>query len=434
MAIEKSRLISKIFFGVFWMLAAIPFFMQELTPDVYEKIISPLQLIADFSLICLGLWVVKKKTDWFFIITFFILAYISTCVYNGLSLTSLINGLRLYLCFMFVIPIFRYFYDDENRRTTFIKKTDKALYLFLWLQLPTATIQCILYGAYDYVGGSLGWMLSGEMSTLVYLVSFYFMHKNWNKEKSYFQNIKENWTLIFLLVPSFLNETKISFVYLLMYFFFLLPMDRKFIKRMLIFIPCMIILFSIAGYFYLSVTGADDNVLTEQYITMYLSGDDDALNYMELAIDQGADELGDDQGDLFRGIKIAALPFLHMKEPHAAMLGFGVSQFKGGKSLDKTEFAKEHEWLLKGTVMTVFMVLVELGYLGLILVSIFWIALFMQKPKECTRNKPLIFYLILSVILLAFYNNAFICTPFYLIFLYISFISNRWNYVQCQTA
>lgn len=427
--IEKSKLISKIFFGVFWIAAITPFFGQEFMPSVYEKISSPLFALIDFVLILLGAWVIRDKKDWFFLLLFVGFSFISTCIVNDYSILFFVNGLRLYLCYIIIVPIFRYFLTDDHRSKGFIEKMDRALYIFLWLQLPTAAVQCFLYGAYDQVGGSMGWMMSGEMSTLVYLISFYFMHKKWDKDKSYIINIKENWVLILLLLPSFLNETKISFVYLLMYFFFLLPMDRKFIKRMLIFIPSMLVVILIAGYFYLSVTGASDDVMTEQYITMYLTGDDEALTYIEVAADKGVDEIGDDQGDLFRGIKFAAIPFVQMREPHAPYLGFGVGQFKGGSSIDKSEFAKEFDWLLKGTVMGIFAIIIELGYAGIILIALFWWTVF-RKQKDNVRNRQITFYLILTILLLGVYNNAFICVPFYLIFIYISLISQHWNYTK----
>lgn len=427
--IEKSKFISKIFFGVFWIVAITPFFGQELMLGVYEKLSSPMFALIDLAIIFLGLWTLKRKVDKFILLLFAAVAYISSCIFNDLSIIFFLNGLRLYIAYMMVVPIYNYFFSEESRRNAFVGKMDKALYIFLWFQFPTAVIQCVLYGAYDYVGGSLGWMMSGEMSTLVYLISFYFMHKKWDKDKSYIINIKENWVLILLLLPSFLNETKISFVYLLMYFFFLLPMDRKFIKRMLIFIPSMLVVILIAGYFYLSVTGASDDVMTEQYITMYLTGDDEALTYIEVAADKGVDEIGDDQGDLFRGIKFAAIPFVQMREPHAPYLGFGVGQFKGGSSIDKSEFAKEFDWLLKGTVMGIFAIIIELGYAGIILIALFWWTVF-RKQKDNVRNRQITFYLILTILLLGVYNNAFICVPFYLILIYISLISQHWNYTK----
>ena len=217
--IEKSKFISKIFFGVFWIVAITPFFGQEFMPSVYEKISSPLFALIDFVLILLGAWVIRDKKDWFFLLLFVGFSFISTCIINDYSILFFVNGLRLYLCYIIIVPIFRYFLTDDHRSKGFIEKMDRALYIFLWLQLPTAAVQCFLYGAYDQVGGSMGWMMSGEMSTLVYLISFYLMHKNWDSSKSYIDNIRANWILIFLLIPSFLNETKISFIYLLMYIY-----------------------------------------------------------------------------------------------------------------------------------------------------------------------------------------------------------------------
>ena len=428
LVLEKSKLVTKIFIGVFWLVAVIPFLGQELMPGVYEKISTLLYAFVDFVIISLGLWVIKDKKDWAILIAFVALSFISTYVVNGYSILFYINGLRMYLCYILCVPIYRYFFDDLKKRNMFTQKMDRVLYIFLWLQLPVALVQFFLYGAYDNVGGTMGWMMSGEMSTLVYLISFYFMHKNWDKAKSYIVNIKENWVLILLLLPSFLNETKISFVYLMMYFFFLLPIDRKFIKRMLIFIPCMVVVFFIAGYFYLTVTGAGDDVLTEEYFTMYFTGDDDALTYMEFAVDNGVEEIGDDQGDIFRGVKFAAIPFIQMRESHAPYIGFGIGQFKGGTVFDKSEFANEFEWLFKGAVMGFYMVIIELGYAGLLFILLFWIITFKTISKR--SNKGLLLYQIFTVIILGIYNNAFITTAFYIIFFYIVFVNNNWKIIR----
>jgi hypothetical protein len=52
----------------------------------------------------------------------------------------------------------------------------------------------------------------------------------------------------------------VAFVFLAMYFFFLVPIDRKFIKRMIYVVPTIFIVLIGAGYVYLSFVdtkGAD---------------------------------------------------------------------------------------------------------------------------------------------------------------------------------
>ena len=84
--IEKSKFISKIFFGVFWIVAITPFFGQEFMPSVYEKISSPLFALIDFVLILLGAWVIRDKKDWFFLLLFVGFSFISTCIINDYSI------------------------------------------------------------------------------------------------------------------------------------------------------------------------------------------------------------------------------------------------------------------------------------------------------------------------------------------------------------
>ena len=76
--IEKSKLISKIFFGVFWIAAITPFFGQELMLGVYEKLSSPMFALIDLAIIFLGLWTLKRKVDKFILLLFAAVAYISS--------------------------------------------------------------------------------------------------------------------------------------------------------------------------------------------------------------------------------------------------------------------------------------------------------------------------------------------------------------------
>ena len=424
LVVDKANMVSKIFFGVFWITAVIPFIGQEFIPGIYDSVSPLIFAFIDFVLILLGLWLIRSKADWIVLLSLLLITFLSTCVFNKLPILQYLNGLRLYIGFVFVLPIIRYFFSTPEIKQEFIKKMDKALYLFLWIQVPCMSYQCYLYGAFDKVGGSLGWMMSGVITTLIYLISFYLMLKRWDKNKSYLKNISDNWILIFLLFPSYLNETKIAFVFLAMYFFFLVPIDRKFIKRMVYVLPLICAMLIGASYVYLSLVNTNgDDIFSKEYIEIYLSGDDELVELVEYVMDNNIEEV--EETDFARGLKFAVLPLILKREPHASLIGYGVGLYKGGTMVEKSEFSKQYNWLLQGTIMQAFLFMIELGWIGLIWYIFFWLLCF--KCSKLQRNKQLQLYLILTIIIISLYSCNFIIVPFYLIFMFLAYISGEWN-------
>lgn len=425
LVLKKSKLYVNLLLFAFWLIGGVPFFGQELISGVYLKLVSPILLIADSILVFLGLCVLRNKIDKIMLFLFIIISLLSTCVFNGTQLILYINGIRPYISFLFILPIIRYFLDDSYRRISFIEIMDKTLYVFLILQLPCAIIQCIQYGAFDNVGGTLGWMQSGEMSTLVYLISLYFMHKKWDDSIGYLENIKRNLILIIALFPSFLNETKVSFIYLLLYFFFLLPLDKKMIGRVLILVPIVSVVMLLVGAFYLSI-GGKGNTFSEEFITEYLFGNVDGRDYVEYLLDYGSDDdlvAEDDFGDLARGVKLLAIPVIWETKSYAMMTGFGLGNFKGGSNLQKTKFSEEYQWIITGTRMTFFMFAIELGLFGLIWFLIYWI-LVLKKWRNTTGGIiQVVIYQIILLLITGIYNAPFTNITFGIIFIYIMYVS-----------
>lgn len=420
--IDKDSTIANLLITAFWLIGGVPFFGQELALSAYEFLSSKLLLLADAIIIILGLKLIKHKLDWIILISFIALSFISTCVLNDESILQFFNGIRQYISFIFIIPIVRYFFSDNSKRNAFINIIDKNLYLFLWLQLPCTVIQCALYGAFDQVGGSLGWMMSGEISTLVYLISLYFMRKRWNHDISYIANIRKNAELILLLLPSFLNETKVSFIYLMLYFFFVMPMDKKLILRTLILTPCVILILAVMSAFYSMMAGGKSGVFTQEYLENYMYGDADGRDYVEFILENGSEVIDEDQGDIARFIKLSAVPVIMEERAHASLCGFGVGQFKGGTVLEPTKLAKEYEWLFQGTKMMIYLVALELGLLGVIWYILFWIS-YARGDKSKQKDIPMLIYLMIVVAVISIYNVAFCNLAFGIIFMYIFYNS-----------
>ncbi len=422
---NKTKIVVWMLLGIFWIMSTYNFILQETMPALHAKVASYFLLFGDVSIACLGLWLMRDKYDIIFFSSFILITFVSARI-NGNSLIFWANGLRHYTAFLFVLPIIRYLLATKPRLKYFIAVFDKNLYAFLWLQVPCMIYQCILYGAYDNVGGSLGWMMSPVISTLIYIISFYFLIKKWDFNLNLTQNLKNNWILIFLLFPSYLNETKISFIFLALYFLLMIPMYKQFARMVIVVIPIIAVALTAVGYLYMSIVDTHgDDVFSREYIEYYLYGDDDAQEYiMEYFLER--EEVDYDEGDIARGIKFLILPTL-MDEDNSWLLGHGIGQFKGGTQLEQSKFAKHYDWLLQGTVMHGFQWLIETGIIGCIWIVCYYLYLFRIFTKRRKRELRIQWYVGIITILLIPYANNFLFIPFSIIYTYIVFLSAHWR-------
>lgn len=425
-SVLKYKLVVKVLMITFWVLGTYNFIFQETVPSVLDKISIYVSILSELIIVLLGLWTLRSKADKALIVSFLVLAIISNRVNNG-SLILLFNGLRHYIPMMFLLPIVRYLFGTRERATYFIGVMDKSLYIFLWLQVPAMVYQCALYGAFDNVGGTLGWMCSGMISCLIYVISFYLMICRWDFDKNYLENLRNNWILIVLLLPSYLNETKISFIYLIMYFFFLVPMDRKFLLKALAVLPIVVAAVAGAGYLYMTFVNTEgEDPFTGDFIEQYTLGND-FMN--ELVIEGYMNKVMPDvqETDFARGIKFRVTPILLSDNPHGWLLGYGVGQFKGGSHVEQTEFAKNYSWFLQGTNMFAMMMIIELGIPGCIWLLAYFFVLFRWFYRVKSRNNRLQWFMGLTVLSVLAYGPNFIYIAFMLPMLYIIFMSSRWR-------
>lgn len=413
MRVERSELYKNILFTAFWVYALFGFISNELLPFMAGAR-TVFLLFYDATIVSLGLLTLKKKEDIFFILSFIVISFIFTCNLNGYSFLYYINGLRDFITFLFIIPIFRYFFSEEDRRNDFIKSFDKQLYMFLVIQVPCVVWQFIKYGANDHGGGSLGNWNSGVVSTLIYLISFYLIQKHFDKN-NYIKSLWENKRYIILLFPTFLNETKVSFVFLIMYFFLLIPIDRKIFIRVLAAIPIFVGLVFAAITLYLSSTGNTGDIFSlEYYMEGYLM-DDESEDWALWLFENG--EWSDD--DVPRFTKILYLSEINEEYPGHVYTGFGVGLFKGGTIMDTSDFYIQNEWFLMGTVPYVIHILMQLGLVGLIWIIVFWVVKIGLPRKDTKRNLNLQLYIIFLVLIIFFYNDTFRNPFMSLILLYV---------------
>ena len=416
MRIEKSLLIQRILLLWFWVLTCTGFINDELL-GFSMSIRGGSLLLTDIALLLLALWTIREKWDYIIIGLFMLISWWSTCVVNGLSLVAWINGSRVFYGMLFLLPIFRYFWQNETRLERFVHEVDKSLFIFLVLQAFCIVWQFSKYGSGDHVGGSFGNGFSGMVSVITYIVSFYLLQKRIDNNR-FFYSLRQHWYLIALLLPTFLNETKISFVLIIIYFMFLTKVNRKWFSRILVIIPIAVIVLSVGFSLYF------DNVANptgETDIEEYFVGQD--LEY-EMNAAEYAAENNDNFYDIPRIAKIAFIGIVFQENPGKWFWGFGVSIYKGHQNLEENPFSKTYDWLVGGTNPYLCHVAFQLGTVGIIFFAILFASWFMRRlPRHGHRNHSLQLYLATVVMIMLVYSDFWRETIFCYFFLILLCLS-----------
>lgn len=407
--VEKYKLFSRIFFTAVWVQLCATFIFTELIPGLEGKQ-SYLYLLSDMVYLTLGLVTIKHRRDVFVVGSFYTIAIISAVV-NHQGIIVFLNGSREFFGLLFMAPIIRYFLSGDNA-DRFVRSVDRQLYVFLWVQLPCLVFQFVKYGAGDQGGGSLGYGCSGIVTTLIFLISFYLVNKRWDETRSYVWNIYNNRILVLLLFMTILNETKIGFIYIILYFIFLMKIDRRFIFRLVMSVPLVIALFSLMSYLYFTVTNANSEAFSEElFIDYFVGADMDALVDMAVAAQYEGTEF-ENIVDLPRFGRFLLLPEIFDSCDGGYILGAGIGQFKGGSVLETTELSSSFQWLLSGSVITIFFVVVQLGILGMIWI-VYTIISLLFTPDRQVRGNSIFAYMAVLFVLTFIYNDslriAYVC-------------------------
>ena len=411
MVLSKPKIVINVVLALFWVWCTMGFISEELAPFLLN-LKSGFFFLIDALMLLVGVLVLKNKWDKIFVISFIAITFVITCLYNKYGMVFYMNGLREFVYIISLIPILRYLYDSSQERA-FVEKFDKHLFIFLIVQAICITFQFVKYGANDHGGGSMGNGYSGFVSILIYLISFYLMKKRMNPERFLASLVENKWLLI-LLYPTFLNETKISFIFLILYFVLLMPIDRKMFMRLVFTLPIGILVVVLVFNMYIGATGNKDDVLSvDYYMNEYLmAGDDnDIVDWMEHLYDHGEDLAIDGSNDLPRFTKIALIPELHAEYPGHVITGYGVGHFKGGTSIERSKFYLENEWLLKGSIPYSYQMYIQGGFIALAYFIIMWFRLVSLKLGE-EKELGVICYIIILTLIILLYNDFFAyCFP-----------------------
>ncbi len=405
--VEKYLLYSRIFFVTLWVMLTFPFVSQEIIPQLQSLHVTVF-LLADAIFLIMGLLTLRDRRDIIVFVSFLFIGLFSSIVLNRQGIGVTFNGTRSYFGIIFSVPIIRWFLTGKNA-DRFMRSFDKLLFVFLIIQVPCIFWQFLKYGAGDRVGGSLGNWSSGVISSLIYSTSFYLVSKRWDYDH-YVESIKKNYIYILLLIPTFFNETKASFIYLFLYFILLLRLKLSVVKQLVWILPAILIIGSGLGVIYLKVTNQDaDRVLSYDFFKEYLFGES-TEHVVDLALaveDNGlvVDDTWNNVIDVPRFTKIIVVPTVFKESHKSIWWGAGLGQFKGTNVVGLTPFSKRYFWLLRGSKPWVFYVFVELGIIGLIWVIMTLVSL-LRRRSATSNGLNIKLYIGFMLLFFFLYNDS----------------------------
>lgn len=360
---------------------------------VFGKTESIYRLFLDLILIVIGVSSIQinKRTKPLLIVflVFIVLSFFSFLINNKeLKFSEYINGIREFLPY-FLFPFIYLRIFQSRRRIVFIKNFNRFLYFFLSLQIPVSLYQFLRYGAGDNVGGTLGNGGSGILTFTIFLTTYYLMTQGLNPKNVFKSLLKKSYLLIFWL-PIFINETKISFLLIILFFIFLnlfsLYNLRKYIITGIVIIPLLMAFDSI--YENTTNNSFTKEILDKDFIENYLSSNEDHYT------------------DIPRFQKIAI--FVTTFDTDYVLLGKGIGHFKGGTTMNLTSFASTYQWLLLGSRPMSFFLLVQVGILGIILFLTYWILIINSRDRKYTLSysRNIIIFTTICLLLILMYNDS----------------------------
>ncbi len=332
---------------------------------------------------------------------------------HELGLLYFVNGLRDFLPYLLFPVIFLNIFQSAAFRSL-PKTIDVFLYIFLIFQIPAAFLQFFESGAGDEVGGTLGSGGSGMLTFTIYLSTYYLMIRDFDHRKFMKSLWKRSYLLLFW-IPTFINETKISFLMIILFFILLAPLKLSSIFKITFIAALIIPVLLLFNNFYSQVAGKDffTDIFKKEYLQEYLLGNDNV------------DLSGNMDVPRLMKIKLA----LELQKGDRFIFGNGIGQFKGGSVLDLTSFSTRYNWLLAGSVPMSFFVFIQAGLVGYIVFVLIWFNLL----KKAWRNKSFIYarnfslYCTISFVIIQFYNDSLRALFFCCMMMYFMTFAASWE-------
>jgi len=323
---------------------------------------------------------------------FLVSAFITVVVnVDALGLVAQLSALRQPL-FLFSALIVAYDIFQSPHRERFLRWFTAFLVVFALAQIPTSVLQFIQFGPGDEVGGTYGLRGgSGYVTQVLFLIVFFLLTRYGSLHEGMRFSLTKLLVFSVLLVPCFLNETKISFV--LLPAFLLLMLETRRIYRLVPFLLFGgLLLYGLYSYYDHAVGGARV-LLDERFLERYLLYD------------------RRQNVDIPRFQKIFLMFQLFGKNIWSAIVGMGYGLFAGGHLIEATRLSRTLAYFggSRGLVLTLWMQGGVIA-LGIVISTIF---MFLRPLGSLTSTvRRFALYVAFSLVAMLFYNEAMLDRTF----------------------
>lgn len=379
-----------------------------------ETIITRINLFIDASLILITFsWVSFQNRYLKYLIALLVISTF-TFLNSDTDFFWHINGLRAVLILVCCFLLFEAIYQ-QGLAGEFIIRFRKFAFVFLAIQIPVSILQFIEYGPGDNVSGTIGQGGSGVLTFSIFLLVFLLLELDTNSA-TISKKLKRFFRLSVFLIPVALNETKITFVLLGIFFLSFINLKKLGSSFLMTLVSISAIL--VFSFFYSTQENVNyDNPLkgiySQDFLTGYLMGDE--AEYQ----------------DVPRMTKIALASQI-LKENGKIFFGEDYGAFSGEDH--STEFKYKHEWLLKGSRPLLFFLLISGGvFLILLLLTLFFrTSILPLNHKGLVYSKPLLIFINLLFIIILFYNDGFRFQILAIIFVCCLYFSKYFNSISSE--
>jgi hypothetical protein len=277
---------------------------------------------------------------------------------------------------------------------------NKFILLFLIIQVPVATYQFLRYGAGDLVGGTFSDGGSGMVSQVIFMSVYYLFVIRAGKSNGVGYDLKKILPLLILFIPVFINETKISFIYLAIMIALQIKVQLNIGKILISVMTGIVVLFLFSKI--LAAT-TDSNV--REYFN---------LDLLESYYFSDWVDYENDEQDITRIGKMLITYAMFEEEKQKQIFGAGYGLMKGKNVLGSTAAGKEYERLYYGSRMMIFSTYIQGGIalaIVYLLLNYFYFSSVKinKKLSNIVRYKYFLFSLFL---LMWIYNDALLVTYF----------------------
>jgi hypothetical protein len=319
-----------------------------------------------------------------------------------------LNGLRYFLILLGLFIYFEVRFSALDREVL-TKRISRFLFFFALVQIPLSIRQYMIHGATtDMVGGSFFEGGTGILTLLLFMIFFFLIHER-HRSTTNIIHWGKAFLYIPLLIPSFINETKITLI--LIPIVLLLSINLKRIKGALIYLIGGFIFISIFFQVYSTTTESNTtDLFTIDFIQKYMFTED--VNYTLF-------ERSGESFDIPRFAKITLLIAYWKFDAVHILFGQSYGALKGKNTLG-FEYSDDLMYLTYGSKNVIFDLLIQGGMV--VIVFIFWI--FFHNTRSLStipddnRKRVHLFIVILFLIILL-YNDPYFSPFFSWVFIFL---------------